>query len=288
MATLWSSTRDGRNGEAARSPQSGRWSRRRSVALVAAGLVLAGGLDDLGRAAAAGPPEPADLAGRRPAGGGRHRPVLGQQHGRAARLGAHRRRRLAPAHRPVRARVGYNGFVRADERRQGTGTSPAGTFAVVSSFGNGTDPGTALPYRTVDRNDWWPYDPRDPSTYNVLQPRRVPSARWRTELGRGPLRRTARSTASRPCWTSTCPAACTARPTGSGWPTSRRTPGSAAGSSCTSAGRVRPPAASRSPRDDDAPGAALAGPGRRPGAGDGTALGDAPGSEQRRRRRASA
>jgi len=81
---------------------------------------------------------------------------------------------------PVRARVGYSGFVRADERRQATGTSPAGTFAVLSSFGNGTDPGTALPYRKVDRNDWWPYDPRDPSTYNVLQSRRVPSARWRT------------------------------------------------------------------------------------------------------------
>ena len=81
---------------------------------------------------------------------------------------------------PVQARVGYNGFVWADTRRQGTGTSPAGTFAVVSSFGNGTDPGTALPYRKVDRSDWWTYDPRDPSTYNILQPRRVPSSRWRT------------------------------------------------------------------------------------------------------------
>jgi L,D-peptidoglycan transpeptidase YkuD (ErfK/YbiS/YcfS/YnhG family) len=81
---------------------------------------------------------------------------------------------------PVPARVGYNGFVPADERRQGTGTSPAGTFAILSAFGNGTDPGTALAYRAVDRNDWWAYDPRDPSTYNVLQPRRVATARWRT------------------------------------------------------------------------------------------------------------
>ena len=81
---------------------------------------------------------------------------------------------------PVRARVGYNGFVPAAQRRQGTGTSPAGHFAVVSSFGNGADPGTALPYRVADRSDWWTYDPRDPRTYNVLQPRRVPSSRWRT------------------------------------------------------------------------------------------------------------
>jgi len=32
----------------------------------------------------------------------------------------------------------------------------------------------------VDDNDWWPYDPRDPATYNVWQPRRAGSARWRT------------------------------------------------------------------------------------------------------------
>jgi L,D-peptidoglycan transpeptidase YkuD (ErfK/YbiS/YcfS/YnhG family) len=81
---------------------------------------------------------------------------------------------------PVPARVGRNGFVLAEERRQSTGTSPAGTFAIRSAFGNGADPGTALPYRVADGNDWWTYDPRDPSTYNVLQPRRVPAARWRT------------------------------------------------------------------------------------------------------------
>jgi L,D-peptidoglycan transpeptidase YkuD (ErfK/YbiS/YcfS/YnhG family) len=79
----------------------------------------------------------------------------------------------------VAARVGRNGFVPASERRQNSLTSPAGTFAVVSAFGNGSDPGTALPYRRVDRTDWWTYDPRDPSTYNVLQPRRVASSQWR-------------------------------------------------------------------------------------------------------------
>jgi L,D-peptidoglycan transpeptidase YkuD (ErfK/YbiS/YcfS/YnhG family) len=81
---------------------------------------------------------------------------------------------------PVAARVGRNGFVPADRRRQNSGTSPAGTFAVVSAFGNGPDPGTALGYREVDRSDWWTYDPRDPKTYNVLQPRRVATSAWRT------------------------------------------------------------------------------------------------------------
>jgi L,D-peptidoglycan transpeptidase YkuD (ErfK/YbiS/YcfS/YnhG family) len=82
---------------------------------------------------------------------------------------------------PVQARVGRNGFVLADRRRQNSGTSPAGTFGVVSAFGNGPDPGTALGYRAVDRNDWWTYDPRDPKTYNVLQPRRVATSAWRRD-----------------------------------------------------------------------------------------------------------
>ena len=80
---------------------------------------------------------------------------------------------------PVAARVGRHGFVVAAHRRQSTGTSPAGTFGLVSAFGNGPDPGTALPYRAVDRSDWWVYDPRDPRTYNILQPRRVPATAWR-------------------------------------------------------------------------------------------------------------
>lgn len=81
---------------------------------------------------------------------------------------------------PVDARVGRNGFAPADRRRQGTATTPAGTFAVPWAFGTRADPGTALPYRQVDGDDWWPYDPRDPATYNVWQPRRVLSAGWRT------------------------------------------------------------------------------------------------------------
>lgn len=67
------------------------------------------------------------------------------------------------------ARLGWSGLVLAGERRQGTGKTPAGTFAIPAAFGRLPDPGTALPYRQFDRTDAWTYDPRHPSTYNVFQ-----------------------------------------------------------------------------------------------------------------------
>ena len=81
---------------------------------------------------------------------------------------------------PGQVWLGWNGFVRADRRRQSTLTTPAGTFRLPWAFGTRPDPGTALPYREVDATDWWPYDPRDPATYNVWQPRRVRVSGWRT------------------------------------------------------------------------------------------------------------
>ena len=80
---------------------------------------------------------------------------------------------------PWTARVGWNGMARAAERRQNSGTTPAGTFRMLSAFGSATDPGTGLKYRRFDNNDWWVYDPRDPQTYNVLQPFRSGRAAWR-------------------------------------------------------------------------------------------------------------
>jgi L,D-peptidoglycan transpeptidase YkuD (ErfK/YbiS/YcfS/YnhG family) len=76
--------------------------------------------------------------------------------------------------------LGENGFVRADQRRQSTLTTPAGTFGLPWAFGTSADPGTALRYREVAGKDWWPYDPRDPATYNVWQPRRGVASDWRT------------------------------------------------------------------------------------------------------------
>jgi L,D-peptidoglycan transpeptidase YkuD (ErfK/YbiS/YcfS/YnhG family) len=76
-------------------------------------------------------------------------------------------------------RLGYGGWVRAGQRRQGTGTTPAGRFPMPYAFGNRADPGARLRYRAVDRNDVWPYEPRDPATYNIYQPFRAASSHWR-------------------------------------------------------------------------------------------------------------
>jgi L,D-peptidoglycan transpeptidase YkuD (ErfK/YbiS/YcfS/YnhG family) len=82
---------------------------------------------------------------------------------------------------PIPARVGWNGVRKADNRVQNSGTTPAGTFALQSGFGLADPRGVDVPYRVVDANDWWPYDPSDPKTYNVLQPHRVQHAKWRPD-----------------------------------------------------------------------------------------------------------
>jgi L,D-peptidoglycan transpeptidase YkuD (ErfK/YbiS/YcfS/YnhG family) len=81
---------------------------------------------------------------------------------------------------PMAARIGTRGFVVSAKRLQNTYTTPAGTFTMTRAFGRYADPGTAMPYRKFDSNDWWPYDPRAPRTYNVYQYRRVVGAPWRT------------------------------------------------------------------------------------------------------------
>ena len=75
-------------------------------------------------------------------------------------------REVVPA---THAWLGYGGLVPGAKRRQGTGTTPAGTYAITSAFGRLPDPGTKLPYRRFDTNDSWTYDPSRPFTYNVFQ-----------------------------------------------------------------------------------------------------------------------
>ena len=69
----------------------------------------------------------------------------------------------------VPAFVGARGIVPGASRRQGTNTTPAGTYAITSGFGRKPNPGTTLPYVKVDRNDAWTYNPKVPDTYNVFQ-----------------------------------------------------------------------------------------------------------------------
>jgi len=78
------------------------------------------------------------------------------------------------------ARIGSSGFVIGSTRRQATGTTPAGTYALGSAFGGLASPGGSVPYTRITPSSWWPYDPRDPATYNVFQTRKDPQTRWRT------------------------------------------------------------------------------------------------------------
>lgn len=87
----------------------------------------------------------------------------------------------ALAHDPVRVVIGYNGWVVADERKQSTGTTPAGRFTLPYAFGRLPNPGARLGYRRVDGNDWWPYEPRDPATYNVYQFHKAKKTHWRAD-----------------------------------------------------------------------------------------------------------
>lgn len=82
---------------------------------------------------------------------------------------------------PVRARIGWSGFRREANRLQNTGRTPAGTFGLIRGFGLAEPNGVSLPYRKVDPNDWWPYDPTDPKTYNVQQFHRSKHSKWRRD-----------------------------------------------------------------------------------------------------------
>ena len=84
-------------------------------------------------------------------------------------------------HGPVPVRLGWNGWVPGGKRRQNTGTTPAGDFGLEYAFGNRPDPGARLRYVHADRDDVWPYEPRDPATYNILQPRQASGSRWRPD-----------------------------------------------------------------------------------------------------------
>lgn len=77
------------------------------------------------------------------------------------------------------ARTGYGGWAWASRRVQDKGLTPGGTFTITQAFGVRADPGTKLPYRKVDKNDYWVGDRRDPRTYNVFEPYAAKNRTWR-------------------------------------------------------------------------------------------------------------
>lgn len=76
-------------------------------------------------------------------------------------------------------RIGYGGLVRGTRRRQGTGTTPLGTYALPWVFGTHPrkDAGP-LPYRRIRRGDFWVQDNAS-RFYNRYRNQRQGGFRWR-------------------------------------------------------------------------------------------------------------
>lgn len=61
--------------------------------------------------------------------------------------------------RTTDGRTGYGGLVAGPRRRQGSGTTPMGTYALVSAFGTGARRDSwRLAYRRIHRGDYWVQD----------------------------------------------------------------------------------------------------------------------------------
>ena len=66
------------------------------------------------------------------------------------------------------ARVGANGVTSGATRRQGTNTTPTGTYTLTQAFGILANPGARLPYHRVGPDDWWVED-NNSRWYNSLR-----------------------------------------------------------------------------------------------------------------------
>ena len=80
-----------------------------------------------------------------------------------------RNKTWAETHSSTKANLGYGGLVSGNKRKQGTGKTPTGTYAIKWAFGIKPDPGVSIKYTKVGDDDAWTYNPRVPSTYNVFQ-----------------------------------------------------------------------------------------------------------------------
>lgn len=77
-----------------------------------------------------------------------------------------------------RGHIGYGGLVRARKRKQGTGTTPLGTYRLPRAFGNGRPPKrAALEYHRIHAGDYWVQDNRS-RYYNRRRHRAAGGFRW--------------------------------------------------------------------------------------------------------------
>ncbi len=73
--------------------------------------------------------------------------------------------------------ISSRGFASTTGRLKGV--AAAARFRMLAALGRLDDPGAALPYEDVDGNDWWPDEPRAPSTYTIYRRHRAASTHWR-------------------------------------------------------------------------------------------------------------
>ena len=75
------------------------------------------------------------------------------------------------------ARIGQNGTVEGTERRQGSMTTPRGTYTITETFGNGPAPYTSMPYHRTRKGDYWVGD-NSSRYYNTLRNSSQGGFRW--------------------------------------------------------------------------------------------------------------
>jgi L,D-peptidoglycan transpeptidase YkuD (ErfK/YbiS/YcfS/YnhG family) len=75
-------------------------------------------------------------------------------------------------------RIGYGGLVRPKKRRQGTGTTPVGTYRLLSAFGTRSrDDAWRIGYRRIRKGDFWVQDNRS-AYYNRYRSKSRGGFRW--------------------------------------------------------------------------------------------------------------
>ncbi len=78
----------------------------------------------------------------------------------------------------ARARTGYGGLVVGSRRKQGTGTTPLGTYDLIYSFGtHRRQAGWDLGHRRIRRGDYWVQDNRS-AYYNRYRNKAAGGFRW--------------------------------------------------------------------------------------------------------------
>ncbi|RNL79572.1 L,D-transpeptidase family protein [Nocardioides marmorisolisilvae] len=80
--------------------------------------------------------------------------------------------------RTASGRTGYGGLVDGTSRKQGSGTTPLGTYNLPYTFGSQSPhAGWSMPYKKFDANDYWVED-NTSAYYNRYRSRELGGFRW--------------------------------------------------------------------------------------------------------------